>query len=756
MAPRDAGYFFPEWFDSGATWMRHNLPFLPHGKGGIPTSARPWKYAEVDDPRTRTQMAKLKAAHDYEEHRPEHDALVGHIFGHAPTASELDGRVGRSTGHEDVAAGLANAANKMIGANVLDAEKAKQLVSIGQSLLKVGMKSHAIDTAALKKYDESFGAALKPYAKYAAWAGEAATVTGIAAKMKTFLVPYIARYGRLASFFTTAVQAGSPTLAAIAIMVAFEAWIGEKQAEAHNMVSTLSGPALSEKVGKTFGAYEVGDWVTARYEVGQHEQLNFGLVVAKPANQTVRIAMLSSSEIGPYPLKDVAFVSQAAFNKLTHKDAHLDAWVNIVLAKERLVGTVDAPNLLMLTPGKVTHKANTCPLKPVDEYARPDDWDDDWMRRADPRGRDRDRRRLARTMEQGCEQKDASDLPKDKIVPYEPPQFFWYNGAVNETVGQAIDAQGFARAWVLRDGSQVRFGDRPGLERQLHYATQAQCKRWGKRGWLPDESMRVVYWNERLNRISMRNSIARSPSMNDSPEYYYLTELESYHTAAHFGNLNSEGVESDVDRLQADVTRWHDEELARDARYKEEGEAAQFEKRMDEMRARRPPEPDIEEVRDRMRQLVFQILQGTLDYGWQEEARRLALELRRRGAQELTPEEQKQIRAALAQLAWKRNSLEAEVRLAADAIASAEAAVNQNIGKQTEVRLREMLAENHDEFRTKREELAQVEHLNVAGNIHELLDITGSTLGGGGGGGGSGVLIAGVAFVAFVLAFLQT
>ena len=251
----------------------------------------------------------------------------------------------------------------------------------------------------------------------------------------------------------------------------------------------------------------------------------------------MRIAMLSTSEIGEYPLTDVAFVSQDKFNMLTASDANLDAWVHIVLAKEAESRRAppDVSNLLLKQghgcgtrrrlPAVVAGNENTCSLSFPDEP----------------------------------EEKDPSTvaLPENTIRKFNGVHYAWIGSprpSVLAVVGQEVDAEEYARRWVLEDGTMINLGSGPELESQLVYESKAACRKWGPKQMIPDETFRVVYWNDSQNRISMRQSAAVRPHRT-YPTYVYPSFEGGYQEADQFGRIHEEGPAEAVQKMTRDVER---------------------------------------------------------------------------------------------------------------------------------------------------------------------------------------------------------
>ena len=289
----------------------------------------------------------------------DHDILVSHIFGRVPTDAMLQGRTPRATGFAAVSQGLAEAANAMVGKDVLTAENAGKLVRAGKDLLLVGMKQ-APDTAELEAHlKEHLGAyaaqlvdTLKPYAEWGGMAAVAAVggreaVLNYARTAAVAVQPYLRDYGRVASYISRMLQAGNLSAASIGVIVLMQADIQRGMARAQNDLKGGGAP-LSEKIGPPWAGYQVGDWVSVRYfEVT--EKIDVALVVAAPAAGHVTLAKLSTSKIEVVPLKDVAFVSQDQYNILVAKEPELRGWVNMMLAdqtvREAVPALEETPNL---------------------------------------------------------------------------------------------------------------------------------------------------------------------------------------------------------------------------------------------------------------------------------------------------------------------------------------------------------------------------------------------------------------------------
>ena len=289
----------------------------------------------------------------------DHDILVSHIFGRVPTDAMLQGRTPRATGFAAVSQGLAEAANAMVGKDVLTAENAGKLVRAGKDLLLVGMKQ-APDTGELEAHlKEHLGAyaaqlvdTLKPYAEWGGMAAVAAVggreaVLNYARTAAVAVQPYLRDYGRVTSYITRMLQAGNLSAASIGVIVLMQADIQRGMARAQNDLKGGGAP-LSEKIGPPWDGYQVGDWVSVRYfEVT--EKIDVALVVAAPAAGHVTLAKLSTSKIEVVPLKDVAFVSQDQYNILVAKEPELRGWVNMMLAdqtvREAVPALEETPNL---------------------------------------------------------------------------------------------------------------------------------------------------------------------------------------------------------------------------------------------------------------------------------------------------------------------------------------------------------------------------------------------------------------------------
>ena len=205
---------------------------------------------------------------------PDHDVLISHIFGRVPTDAMLTGRTPRSTGFTTVAEGLAKAANKMVGSNVLSADHAAKLVEAGKHLLLVGMKQAPDATAlegSINSYVDKVVDRLKPYAEWGGVAGLAAlggkeAVLNYMRSAAVAVQPFVANYGRITSYISRMVVAGNLTAVTIGITVLMQADIQRGMARAQN--SLKGGGALSEHIGPPWAGYQVGDWVSVRYFEG--------------------------------------------------------------------------------------------------------------------------------------------------------------------------------------------------------------------------------------------------------------------------------------------------------------------------------------------------------------------------------------------------------------------------------------------------------------------------------------------------------
>ena len=239
-----------------------------------------------------------------------------------------------------MAQGLADAANKMVGSDVLTADHAGKLVAAGKDLLVAGMKQAPDATALegdLKAYASTVVDKLKPYAEWGGVAGLAAlggkeAVLNYMRSAAVAVRPFVADYGRIGSYITRMAAAGNLTAVSIGVIVLMQADVQRGLGRAQNALKG-GGQPLSETVEAPWGGYHVGDWVSVRY-FEEGEKIDVAVVVAVPADGRVTVARLSTSRIEELPLRDVAFVAQDQYNVLAAREPELRGWVNMMLADQ--------------------------------------------------------------------------------------------------------------------------------------------------------------------------------------------------------------------------------------------------------------------------------------------------------------------------------------------------------------------------------------------------------------------------------------